>query len=104
MSQDPGPFRDGQVHVLSEKCATCIFRPGNLMRLVPGRVKQMVETSIADDSAITCHSTLPSVAKEEGQEAICRGYWDSYGEQVLPIRLAQAMDMVTEVEPPPKRD
>lgn len=36
-----GPSRDGAVWVMSEKCATCIFRPGNLMHLNDGVVARM---------------------------------------------------------------
>ena len=85
-----GPYRDGRVHVLSGLCGTCVFRPGNLMRLRPGRLRQMVAESIAGESAITCHSTLGT-----DTPAICRGYWNRYAERVWTLRLARAWDLVT---------
>lgn len=96
---DPGPYRDGRVHVLAGKCATCIFRPGNLMRLTPGRVKGMVDAALADQSAITCHSTL--YGQGDGQ-AVCRGFYDAHGDRSLPLQLARAMGCVKEVPPPVK--
>lgn len=88
-----GPYRGGQVHVRADLCSTCIFRPGNLMRLAPGRVKQMADAARADESAITCHQTLdhyPGTA----QPAVCRGYWDGPGRDTTVVRLAIAMDLV----------
>lgn len=94
-----GPFRDGQVHVLAGKCSTCIFRPGNLMMLDPGRVEQMVEDSVAGGSCIPCHSTLVT-----GAPAICRGFWDGHADEVMVLRLAQAMEIVVFDRPPTKAE
>lgn len=85
-----GPYRGGRVHVLDDKCLTCIFRPGNLMRLEPGRVKGMVQGAVGDGSCIPCHSTLGTASP-----AICRGFWDRYGDRVMALRLAVFLDMVT---------
>lgn len=92
-------FRDGKIFVCREMCETCIFHPGNLMHLQRGRVKDMVTSAIADESAITCHSTL---TKEH--QAVCRGYFDRYAQSVFSLRLGIAMkivvnhDIPTEVE------
>ena len=38
---------------------TCMFRPGNLMRLDEGRVEGMAAEALADDGGtIVCHDTL----------------------------------------------
>ena len=92
-----GPYRDGKVHVLAEQCATCIFRPGNLMRLSPGRVKGMVDAAVAEDSSITCHSTLYDDAVKP---AVCHGFYDKY--DTLPLRLAAATGR-TEFDPAPAK-
>lgn len=89
-------YHEGKVHVQSEKCSTCIFRPGNLMRLEPGRVKGMVDGAITDGTVITCHKTLYGQSE---QEAVCRGFFDSYAEQIPALRMAQMMDKIKEVEP-----
>lgn len=90
-----GPFRGGQVHVLAERCGTCIFRPGNLMRLRPGRVSQMVAYARDADTAITCHETMHTVAP-----AVCRGFWDTNWRNSFPLRMAVAADVVA-YDPPP---
>lgn len=84
-----GPYRGGQVHVLEAKCATCIFRPGNLMDLRPGRVEDMVATCQQRQGVITCHSTL-----DTDVPAVCRGFWDVYRRDIWPLRLAVALDVV----------
>lgn len=94
-----GPYRDGKVHVLSVKCATCIFRPGNPMRLAEGRVKGMVDEAMADQTAITCHSTL---YRDDVDEAVCRGFFDAHADRSIPLLLAKGMGIVREVDPPTK--
>lgn len=89
-------YSNGKVHVMSEKCSTCIFRPGNLMNLEPGRVKEMVAGSLAEDAGITCHKTLYG---QREQEATCRGFYDAYADQVTPLRMARAMGIIEEVAP-----
>jgi hypothetical protein len=68
-------------------CKTCIFRPGNLMKLEEGRVEQMVRdaTSHAGGS-ITCHSTLG------GDQAVCRGFFDRHKTGLL--QLAERLNFV----------
>lgn len=88
-------YSDGKVHVMPEKCSTCIFRPGNLMRLQPGRVKEMVDGALANQSVIPCHKTIYG---EREQEAVCRGFYDAHGSRVPALRLAAAMDVIEEVD------
>ncbi|GAO08661.1 hypothetical protein TPA0598_04_02970 [Streptomyces lydicamycinicus] len=57
------------VRVCADRCATCIFRPGNLMNLDPGRVASMVKKAVADEGHIVCHDTLGTEAP-----AICAGF------------------------------
>ena len=85
-------FRDGMVHVLSEKCATCIFRPGNLMHLRPGRVKEMVEETKRNKSCIICHETLGT---KHG--AVCRGFYDKHA--TLTLKIAESMGCIEWQEP-----
>lgn len=92
-------YDEGKVHVVREKCATCIFRPGNPMHLKPGRVKEMVEACIEDGGPITCHKTLPYAAEQADQQAVCRGFFDSYKEQVPALLMASAMGVIEEVDP-----
>lgn len=89
-----GPYRDGRVHVLDDKCGTCIFRPGNLMRLNRGRVAEMIRNARAKDTAITCHETY------DRDQAICRGFFDTQREHIWPLRFAQRLGIITFQAPP----
>lgn len=84
--------RDG-VRVLREKCGTCIFRPGNLMALRPGRRKDMVDTATGNDGYIPCHETLTL-----DKEAVCRGAWDVL--DTTPLQLARRLNFIHWVDTP----
>lgn len=101
-----GPYdpRTGMVRVLEEMCATCIFRPGNLMHLREGRVEQMVAEAMEAESAIICHSTLPYGPYPQAQRAVCHGFWARYGSHVLGLRLARMMNVLEFIKPPSKKD
>lgn len=91
-----GVYRDGLLHVMADRCSTCIFRPGNLMHLERGRVGVMVRECLSDPlggASITCHDTL------SGPQAICRGFWDGHAQRQWRLMLAEAMGIVREVEP-----
>lgn len=95
------PFRNNRVHVLSEQCETCVFRPGNLLDLRAGRLKDLSETNRRLDTALKCHATLWD---EDTDQAICRGYFDAYWQEITPLRMAVALDVITEQDPPPHKD
>lgn len=90
-----GPFRDGKLWVLDDKCSDCIFRPGNLMHLDPGVRDDMVATCIQQQSPIPCHQTLA------GPRSVCRGFYDVHREDILPLRLAAIMGIVEFDQLPP---
>jgi hypothetical protein len=85
-------YREDRIHVLARMCDTCIFRPGNLMRLRQGRVDGMVKGALKAETAIVCHSTLGH------DEAVCRGFYNRH--QTLPLKLARALDAISFIEPP----
>lgn len=80
------------VWVQAAKCATCIFWPGNRMHLNAGRVKSMLETSIAGEGHITCHDTLLYSQPTRLRPAVCRGYFDHpvANERSLALRTGRA--------------
>jgi hypothetical protein len=84
----------GAVRVMKDRCATCIFRPGNSMMLRPGRVKSMVDEATANQSAIICHDTL-----SDEKQAVCRGFFDRWPTQ--PLQIAERLGMVVEHEREP---
>lgn len=83
-------YRDGKVYVCAEKCSTCIFRPGNLMHLRHGRVQEMVKATKEDGATVVCHKTL------DGDNAVCRGWWDAYADQDYVLRLARMVGIIRE--------
>jgi hypothetical protein len=90
-------YRDGQVHVQARKCSTCIYRPGNLMHLDPGRRDGMEAGAIAQGGVIPCHQTI----HKGGGEAVCRGFFDVAKHLGL-LHLAERMGRITWVEPEEK--
>jgi hypothetical protein len=92
-------YRDGKVHVMAERCTTCIYRPDGLS-LRPGGLKGLTEAAKAEVTAegitaghIPCHNTYPPLAEPGVRPAICRGFWDLPDRPVL-LRLAQAQGIV----------
>jgi hypothetical protein len=82
--------------VLDERCSTCIFRPGNLMHLRPGRVRQMVRDSLDGGGFITCHATLD----DRRQYAVCRGFYDAHGPASNLLRVWSRLGGFDFVRPP----
>jgi hypothetical protein len=99
VSRQP-PWRDGKLHVLSGQCATCVFRAGNPMDLAPGRMRDLVESNLDAGAALTCHKTLSYGEHPELGEALCHGFLAAYGERVVAVRLARALELVELVPPP----
>jgi hypothetical protein len=88
--------RPGEVRLCARLCDTCIFRPGNLMHLEPGRLTQMTRDARADEGHIVCHDTLDTDAP-----AICRGYADKADRgRSLALRFGRALGWIKEIDPP----
>lgn len=88
MLKNNQPFRDGKIHICKEMCATCIFRPGNLMHLSEGRLASMIKDATEAESCIPCHSTL----YENGPEAVCFGFFKQH--PTLPLQLALTLNLI----------
>lgn len=84
--------------LLSKQCATCVFRPGNLMRLSDGRLRDLVAQARRDESFIVCHDTLPHHRYPDVKPAICRGFADRYSTQAL--QVIERLFGFIEVDPP----
>lgn len=87
-----GPLTATGLRVCASMCATCIFRPGNLMELRSGRVRGMVNEAVERDGFIPCHKTL------DGERAVCRGFYDAYGDRTLACRFGVIVGVI-EVDP-----
>lgn len=101
----PEPYRDGRVHVMAEKCSTCVFRPGNPMSLRPGQLKDLTDHVQETGVPFSCHQTLPYAGAEHiafyGGAALCAGAVANYAAGSPQMQLALAMDVVTYVDPAP---
>ncbi|MGI5214846.1 HAD domain-containing protein [Plantactinospora sp. CA-290183] len=86
--------------LLSRQCDTCVFRPGNLMQLSGGRLRDLVNQTLRDESFIICHETLPYAgpANNAVKPAICRGFADRYSTQAL--QVIERLFGFVEVDPP----
>ncbi len=88
-----GVYRDGQVYVMARLCDTCIFRPGNLMQLEPGRVESIVAECEKHQACIPCHKT--TFAQTKG-EAVCRGFFELHA--TAPLQIADRLGYVKFVD------
>jgi hypothetical protein len=95
---------DRRPRLLSEQCSTCVFRPGNPMRLQPGRLRDLVQQNLAVGAFLTCHDTLPYGRYPGVGEAMCRGFFDRYRDRVnlgrIMERLSGGRQWWREVPPP----
>jgi len=87
----------GLSRLLSERCATCILRPGDPMHLGPERTAAFIRQALDAGSYVVCHDTADGDFPEYGP-AICRGFFDSYRTPALLI--LRAGRRLTEVPPP----
>lgn len=93
--------RDDGVHVLDAMCATCVFRPGNLMMLTPGRLRGMIRGAISDQSCIPCHSTI---RRDDVEPAICHGFYTRYAREITALRLARHLGSIVYDHPPKSQE
>lgn len=76
----------GKTRILSEPCSTCITRPaGERIALSNARVTQFIRDAVTQGTYVVCHATLPAVAPEGVQPAVCRGFADSYDTAQLQV-------------------
>lgn len=94
-------YRDGFVHVCEEMCPTCVFRPGNLMKLNAGRLREMIDESRETQSGIVCHETLDHWDGHGKKNATCRGFFDRYPTQ--PLQIAERLGLIRYITPDPRR-
>jgi hypothetical protein len=89
--------------LLAERCATCVFRPGNWMHLAPGRLRDLVDSNLQAGALLICHDTLDHGQHPEFGEAMCRGFWDAHGDKTQAKQVMDRLfgpDWFEEVAPP----
>jgi hypothetical protein len=92
----------GKPRVLSEQCATCVGRPGNIADLRAGRLRELVRENTGDGKmGLVCHSTIDYSQPDGGdRQAICRWFYDTFGHLANGIRVMQRIGGFLEVPPP----
>ena len=58
MPQDITDPATGLSRLLSERCSTCILRPGDKMHLGPEQTAAFVRRVLAEGTYVVCHQTL----------------------------------------------
>ena len=90
----------GLSRLLSERCPTCILRPGDPMHLGPGRTAAFIRQALDAGSYVVCHDTLTYGDFPDYGPAICRGFFDAYRDRTRDLLILQAGRRLTEVPPP----
>lgn len=83
----------GAVPVFAERCASCVFRPGNMMRLRSGRLADLIAENRARGTALVCHLTTFGQRPELG-EVLCRGFFDAYADEVTAVVVMRRLAAV----------
>ena len=90
----------GLSRLLSERCPTCILRPGDPMHLGPERTAAFIRQVLDAGSYVICHDTLTYGDFPDYGPAICRGFFDGYRDRTPALLILQAGRRLTEVPPP----
>ena len=98
--QDISDPATGLSRLLSERCGTCILRPGDPMYLGPERTAAFIRHALDAGSYVVCHQTLTYGDFPDYGPAICRGFFDSYRDRSPVLLILQAGRRLTEVPPP----
>lgn len=87
--------------LLSEQCSTCVGRPGNLMYLRKGVLKDLIEKNTGPQAlGLICHQTLEYGHHPDFGRALCRWFYDHYGHLANGIRLFERIGGFAEVDLP----
>jgi len=78
LRQDITDRASGLSRLLSERCSTCILRPGDKMHLGPEQTAAFVRQVLAEGTYVICHQTLTYGDHPDYGPAICRGFFEAY--------------------------
>jgi hypothetical protein len=90
----------GLSRLLSERCSTCILRPGDKMHLGPEQTAAFVRRALAEGTFVVCHQTLTYGDHPDFGPAICRGFFDAFAGRSPALRLLRAFGRLIEVAQP----
>jgi hypothetical protein len=100
LPQDITDPATGLSRLLSERCSTCILRPGDKMHLGPEQTAAFVRRVLAEGTYVVCHETMTYGGYPDFGPAICRGFFDAYAGRSPALRLLRAFGRLTEAGPP----
>jgi len=100
LRQDITDQASGLSRLLSQRCSTCILRPGDKMHLGPEQTTAFVRQALAEGTYVVCHQTLTYGDNPDFGPAICRGFYDAHASRSPALRLLRAFSRLTEIEPP----
>jgi hypothetical protein len=87
--------------LLKEQCKTCVGRPGNLMKLRPGRLQQLIRENTGPDAhGLVCHETLSYSQNPHFGPAYCHWFFETYGDLANLIRIYKRLGNFTKIDPP----
>jgi hypothetical protein len=71
------------------------------MHLRPGRLRGLIDEALREGcQGIICHDTLSHGEHSDFGPALCRGFYDQYGDRSNFIRVIGRIGGFTEVHPP----
>jgi len=91
---------DDRPQLFTERCRSCILRPGNLMHLEQGRLADIINANRATGTVVICHLTLPYGEHPELGETVCRGYYDAYPDTPVIQITERLLGGFREIPPP----
>lgn len=91
---------NGRPQLCAGQCATCIGRPGNLMKLRSGRLREMVNSALQSGGLIICHETLTYGQNPERGRAACRWFYEQFGHLSNFTRIIERLGGFDEIELP----
>lgn len=81
-----------KLKVMSEQCNQCLF---SKHRIVSGaRMKEVIQECLSHDTHFQCHKG--TIAHED---IACKGFVDTYGYDVLPVRVALMFNLIEYIDP-----
>lgn len=86
-------YRDGKIYVRGAQCGRCLFSRERLVDRE--RARDLIQSTLASEGPFVCHRSQVS----DEPEAICHVWFNTYGERVMELRLAVALDMIVMTDP-----
>ncbi len=93
MEDHPSVLGPDGARLLKRPCDTCVTFPDDRMFLGAERREAFIAEACKTKSYVICHET------RDGDEAICRGFWNLHRSQSPFLSLMERCGLVAEVDP-----